>query len=222
MKNKLLSIFEVLDEHIAKCKKENNLVLEHDGYIEKGFSLGDTQRYNNLQIGLPFVIQQVKEEIQEFVNVLLNSGLNENVLEIGLGRYGSTHILWREIFNNVVTLECNNFRIKDCANFTDGRSTFICCDSNNPDIVKILPHITYDLLFIDGAHDYNSIKKDYLNFSSLVRKGGIIAFHDVLSDDYEVKPFIEDLKNGLIDKKRDIKIIQHSSQLGIGYFVQGN
>ncbi|NWG91487.1 MAG: class I SAM-dependent methyltransferase [Parvularculaceae bacterium] len=39
----------------------------------------------------------------------------------------------------------------------------------------------FDLLLIDGDHDYNGVKWDYENFGPLVRKGGIILF-----DDYDV------------------------------------
>ena len=35
-----------------------------------------------------------------------------------------------------------------------------------------------DLLFIDGAHDYNSVLEDVHKWSPLLTKGGIIAFHD--------------------------------------------
>lgn len=36
-----------------------------------------------------------------------------------------------------------------------------------------------DILFIDGDHDYNSVLRDYKDWSKLVKKGGFIAFHDV-------------------------------------------
>ena len=36
-----------------------------------------------------------------------------------------------------------------------------------------------DFLFIDGDHSYEGVKKDYELYSPFVRKGGIIAFHDV-------------------------------------------
>lgn len=36
-----------------------------------------------------------------------------------------------------------------------------------------------DLLFIDGNHDYNSVLRDYQDWSKLIRKGGYIVFHDV-------------------------------------------
>ena len=36
-----------------------------------------------------------------------------------------------------------------------------------------------DFLFIDGDHTYYGVKRDYEMYGPLVRKGGIIAFHDI-------------------------------------------
>jgi predicted O-methyltransferase YrrM len=36
-----------------------------------------------------------------------------------------------------------------------------------------------DFLFIDGDHTYEGVKRDWEMYSTLVRKGGLIAFHDV-------------------------------------------
>lgn len=40
-----------------------------------------------------------------------------------------------------------------------------------------------DLLFIDGAHEYDAVLQDYEQWSPLVRPGGMIAFHDVVTED---------------------------------------
>jgi hypothetical protein len=39
-----------------------------------------------------------------------------------------------------------------------------------------------DLLFIDGDHGYEGVKHDYVTYGALVRKGGIIALHDICGD----------------------------------------
>jgi predicted O-methyltransferase YrrM len=36
-----------------------------------------------------------------------------------------------------------------------------------------------DFLFIDGDHSYEGVKQDFEMYSPLVRKGGLVAFHDV-------------------------------------------
>ena len=40
-----------------------------------------------------------------------------------------------------------------------------------------------DLLFIDGAHEYDAVLQDYEQWSPLLRPGGMIAFHDVVTED---------------------------------------
>ena len=38
-----------------------------------------------------------------------------------------------------------------------------------------------DFLFIDGDHTVEGVTKDFLLYRPLVRKGGVIAFHDILN-----------------------------------------
>jgi predicted O-methyltransferase YrrM len=51
-------------------------------------------------------------------------------------------------------------------------------------IEGILRDDKVDFLFIDGDHSYEGVKKDFEMYSPLVRKGGIIAFHDIIPDYY--------------------------------------
>lgn len=48
------------------------------------------------------------------------------------------------------------------------------------EVKKILNGNKLDFLFIDGDHTYKGVKKDFEMYSPLVRKGGIIAFHDIV------------------------------------------
>jgi len=36
-----------------------------------------------------------------------------------------------------------------------------------------------DVLHIDGAHDYNSVRADWLTYSPFIREGGLVVFHDI-------------------------------------------
>lgn len=47
---------------------------------------------------------------------------------------------------------------------------------------RILTPQKLDLLFIDGDHNYNGVKQDFLNYRHLVREGGLIVFHDIVPD----------------------------------------
>jgi predicted O-methyltransferase YrrM len=39
-----------------------------------------------------------------------------------------------------------------------------------------------DVLFIDGDHRYDGVRKDFVNYRGLVKEGGVIAFHDIVED----------------------------------------
>lgn len=47
-------------------------------------------------------------------------------------------------------------------------------------VKNLLNNQPIDFLFIDGDHTYEGVKKDFIHYGSLVRSGGIIAFHDIL------------------------------------------
>lgn len=78
-----------------------------------------------------------------------------------------------------------------------------------------------DFLFIDADHSYEGVKKDYELYSPLVKKGGIIAFHDIVKfPDYthvNVKQLWDEAKNG----KEFKEFIQSHNQTwgGIGVII---
>lgn len=47
---------------------------------------------------------------------------------------------------------------------------------------RILGLRTLDVLFIDGDHSYEGVKRDFLSYREFVRNGGLIAFHDICPD----------------------------------------
>jgi len=53
-----------------------------------------------------------------------------------------------------------------------------------------------DLLFIDGDHSYEGVKADWEMYSTLVRPGGMIVFHDIAGnyDDTQVKRLWDSIK----------------------------
>jgi len=61
----------------------------------------------------------------------------------------------------------------------------------------------FDLIFIDGGHDYETVKGDYERSDKILNKGGIIIFDDVLHK--EVKKFI--FEKFIINKKINYEAI---------------
>ena len=55
-----------------------------------------------------------------------------------------------------------------------------------------------DYLFIDGDHSYEGVKSDFEMYAPLVRKGGVIAFHDIVEG-------LPDMVGGVPQFWREIK-----------------
>jgi cephalosporin hydroxylase len=63
--------------------------------------------------------------------------------------------------------------------------TLFQCDSHSSATLKRLREILdgspVDFLYIDGDHSYDGAKQDFEMYSPLVRTGGIVAFHDIVT-----------------------------------------
>lgn len=74
-------------------------------------------------------------------------------------------------------------------------------DSHDPAtqarVVNALGDTRLDLLFIDGDHTYDGVKRDFEMYSPLVAPGGLIAFHDIVdtaNEDCHVNRFWSEVK----------------------------
>jgi predicted O-methyltransferase YrrM len=65
----------------------------------------------------------------------------------------------------------------------------VSAGSQEPDTVAhvaaMLRGAPVDFLFIDADHSYSGVAADFENYSRLVRKGGLIAFHDIVPDHWK-------------------------------------
>jgi predicted O-methyltransferase YrrM len=63
------------------------------------------------------------------------------------------------------------------------RLALLRADSHDPatleQVQALLGGDELDFLFIDGDHSYEGVRQDFESFSQLVRKGGLIGFHDI-------------------------------------------
>lgn len=74
----------------------------------------------------------------------------------------------------------------------------------------------FDFLFIDGDHSYEGVKKDAEMYAPLVKKGGIIAFHDIVPNpnygDIQVYRYWNEIKV----QHKYFEIITKPNEFGIG------
>ena len=66
---------------------------------------------------------------------------------------------------------------------SDQRLDLLRGDSHVPEtlarVKSLLRGEMLDFLFIDGDHSYEGVRQDFESYRSLVRPGGLIAFHDI-------------------------------------------
>jgi cephalosporin hydroxylase len=97
--------------------------------------------------------------------------------------------------------------------------------SDNPEIIQgVKDELSpLDFIFIDGGHTYDIVKADFDNYGPLVRKGGIIALHDItmeMSFREPEKPGVKKLwteikQAGYIT--RELRIDRNTCGIGVVY-----
>jgi len=119
------------------------------------------------------------------------------VLEIGVQNAQSSKTMLMAMgLNNHGTLVSidhkNRSEVLD-AEFSDlkERWKFIKGDSHAPESVQAAKdHLEegelYDMLFIDGDHSYEGAKQDFVEYSELVKPGGVVMLHDTVNTDQGV------------------------------------
>ncbi len=118
------------------------------------------------------------EEVWSAISALNKIEVN-NVLEIGV-QGGQSMVMW-----DAVTGPNGKLLGVDLSDCTVGKVfnnelTMIVGRSEDPaTIAKVKEHMpVIDFLFIDGHHYEDMPRRDWENYSPLVRSGGIIGFHD--------------------------------------------
>jgi len=179
---------------------------------------------------------QKPREVEQLLEFLKGMSF-KNVLEIGTARGGMFFALCQiaEPKANIVSLdwlkgnfgekgyvetEADIIRLREFGKSTQ-KMAFIRADSHRPAtlsrVKKVLDSI--DLLFIDGDHTYEGVKKDWEMYSPLVKDGGIVVFHDIV-DHTKTHPFckVDKLWNELKQSNETWEFIDSSGDQwgGIG------
>jgi predicted O-methyltransferase YrrM len=76
-----------------------------------------------------------------------------------------------------------------------------------------------DFLFIDGDHSYSGVKCDFEMYGPIVRKGGLIALHDIAEGPLEHGGGVPQLWRDVKSKFRHIEIVKGRQQAGYGIGV---
>ncbi len=138
---------------------------------------------------------QVKEEIVQLLSVLKKQEIRR-FMEIGTASGGTLFLFCNVVKDDALGISMDlppgklgggypMHRISLYREFARGSQKlhFLKEDSHDSAAVGkvniILGNEKLDYLFIDGDHSYEGVRKDFEMYSSFVRKGGVIAFHDI-------------------------------------------
>lgn len=122
--------------------------------------------------------QQNKWEYIEFLKRLIEKNKTGNILEIG-SKYGGTTYGFCNIFNDVISIDI--FKEEQITKIEKefNNFTFILGDTHDEKTKHQLNGMKFDVIYIDGDHEYNAVKQDYLDYKEFVKDDGIIVFHDI-------------------------------------------
>lgn len=157
-------------------------------------------------------MMQVRDEFQIFIGVLSHCNiLGGNCLQLGLGNCRASHEVWRLLFKNVTTIDLRQCISNDYV--TDGLDTH-----GDRAIELARSQGPYDLLFIDAGHDHYDVAQDYFDYGPMVRKGGIIAFHDAIRRPKYPEVGVPDFLDELNKSSFGTKLI--GTEVGIAWMVR--
>jgi len=176
---------------------------------------------------------QIKSEIYSLMKILAERK-PKKILEIGTAKGGTLFLMTKVLPRDaeIISLDMRGgsfgggyakWRTPLYRSFASENQelNLVLGDSHSEEtlnrIKKILRYEKVDFLFIDGDHSYEGIKKDFEMYSPLVKKGGLIAFHDIVEHfdkTCRVSDFWEELKK----KYKHTEIIESKQQgiCGIG------
>jgi predicted O-methyltransferase YrrM len=144
----------------------------------------------------PYKIEamQLRDEIESFMT-FVEKEQPESVLEIGTAR-GGTFYIWSRYLDSVDKIISLDLPESRFGKKYDGQMTDVFREFSTSKEMHFIRHNSHqestygevseivddgiDLLFIDGDHTYEGVKRDFEMYSKLVSEGGFIAFHDIV------------------------------------------
>ena len=116
----------------------------------------------------------------------------KRILEIG-SEHGAGLIFWDRVVGSegqVISIDNtgppHNHRWTMDYSTCTSDMTFIAGNSHDPAVLEQVKNTLtgpLDFIFIDGDHSYAGVKRDFEDYSPLVRKGGLVGFHDTIYGD---------------------------------------
>lgn len=143
----------------------------------------DEQIEQIYQRGNRYKMQQKRWEWIDFLNIINHAPRFENVLEIGCYE-GGTSVTLSYFTNNIYCVDVINPPMFNTSEFDPNcKFNYLVYNTQYQDSITAIKNTIkeIDFLMIDGDHTAQGAMNDYNNYSPLVKKGGLIAFHDIVN-----------------------------------------
>lgn len=184
--------------------------------------------FNFSCLGVSVKPVQNTREITDLCNLLRERGV-KNIMEIGTDS-GGTLFLFSRIASsyarivsvnlpygtlNAWCMKYRNVLYESFATRSQRISLLTANSHENSTLRKVTGALggeKLDFLFIDGDHSYEGVKQDFEMYSPLVKKGGIVGFHDITGvRNTTVGRYWRELKKGYRHKE-----IEYTKGPGLG------
>lgn len=213
-------------KQLAKCKRLEDF---YNAVISFNYSI-----HKRLKYKVAIKLYQKIDEIIEFLKIYkkMNPKL---ILEIGTYDGGTLFFLSKFANPNatIITIDLPIIRqgvgysptkLPFYKSFKSRKQKLYFIRDNSQSITavkkvkKILKNKKIDVLFIDGDHTYKGVKKDFKNFNPFVKKGGLIALHDIVEHPQDLNCEVYKFWNEIKEKYEYKEIIYQKEQkwAGIG------
>ncbi len=158
--------------------------------------------------------QQKKSEL---INLCKLFPKGKDLSMIELGSYsGGTLRVWKHFFNKIIAVDLEHKNQLQGVDYLTGDT--IDCYNQLGDYLSD----KVDFLFIDADHTYGGVKQDFEIYEPLVKKGGIIAFHDILDSKLhdELNCHVHKFWNEIKGDYKHFEFIEKNDWGGIGVIIK--
>lgn len=209
-------------------------------FIELGFG----RRPNSLEAVIdyctdrPVLMGQVRSEILQLAK-LLKELAPQRSLEIGTN-YGGTLLLLCTISPpgaNIISIDLpygpfgGGYPLRKIPIFRtfprNGQELhLIRADSHSEEtkkrVLRLLSGERLDYVFIDADHTYAGVSRDFAMYAPLLRSGGVLAFHDIVTHDRNTRSDVEKFWNEVKQDYKHLEIVERPDSGNVPVAVTGS
>ena len=173
---------------------------------------------------------QVRAEINQLLT-LISQIHPKTVLEIGTSLGGTLYTFSKVAANNATIISVDLprgyplWKIALYKSFAQGSQKIHLVQGNShapstlSKVKKIINETEVDVLFIDGDHSYEGVKRDFEMYTPLVRNCGLVVFHDIVSGPSESVGGVPKFWSEIKCSYSYIEIVENWQQGGFGIGV---